>query len=73
VGAIIALLSTMLTELWLTPAKQHKLHQQELMENRLSRLYSPLILATGKGQFSMTGDLIFYNKKIWGQVLDIDL
>jgi hypothetical protein len=59
-GAIIALLSTVLTELWLIPAKQEKLHHQELLENRLSRLYTPLILATGKGEFSMTGDIIFY-------------
>ncbi len=59
-GAIIALLSTVLTELWLIPTKQQKLHHQELLENRLSRLYTPLILATGKGQFSMTGDIVFY-------------
>jgi hypothetical protein len=60
VGAIIALFGTVLTELWLIPVRQQKLHHQELLENRLSRLYTPLFLATGKGEFSMTGDIIFY-------------
>ena len=60
VGAAIALSSNVLNELWLIPRKQQKLHHQELLENRLSRLYTPLILATDKGQFSMTRDITFY-------------
>lgn len=60
VGAFTALFGTILTELWLIPAKQNKLHQNELIENRLSKLYAPLIIATANGQFSMTGDLVFY-------------
>lgn len=60
VGSIITLFGTVISELWLIPAKQHKLHQTELIENRLSKLYTPLIIATGKGQFSMTSDIVFY-------------
>ena len=60
VGAITALFGTLLPELWFIPAKQHKLHQKQLMENRLSRLYTLLVLATGRGQFSMTGDIVFF-------------
>jgi len=60
VGALTALVGTILTELWLIPAKQHRLHQAQLMEDRLSKLYTPLVLATGMGQFSITGDIVFF-------------
>ena len=60
IGAGIALVGTILSELWLIPAKQNKIHAQQLIEYKLSKLYTPLIIATGKGQFSMTGDIIFY-------------
>ena len=59
-GAFIAFIGTVFTELWLGPAKQAKIHQHEIIEHRLSKLYAPLVLATGKGAFSMTSDLVFY-------------
>ena len=60
VGAFTALFGTILTELWLIPVKQSKLHQYELIEKRMSMLYTPLIIATASGQLSMIGDLVFH-------------
>ena len=59
-GALIAYLGTITSELWLIPAKQEKIHRNEIAELKFSKLYAPLVLATGKGQFSMTGDMVFY-------------
>ena len=59
-GSVLTIAGSVVSELWLIPAKQEKLRRQEIAEMKFSRLYAPLILATGKGELSMASDLVFY-------------
>jgi hypothetical protein len=41
-------------------SQQEKTHLRELLEDRLSKLYQPLMLATCNGKCSLVGDITFY-------------
>ena len=65
VGGCLPLVTLIIDRFWLTPKTVSIMHQRELLEYRVSRLYAPLVVVTAGGQFSMTSDLVFY------KVLDI--
>jgi hypothetical protein len=59
-GGILTLSSTVITYLWLIPSQEKKIHQYELAEHKVSRLYQPILIATGYGNFSLTSDVTFH-------------
>ena len=62
-GAIISLFGSMATQYWFIPMRMQKIHQQQLVEDRFSKLYAPFVLVTGKGNISLTSDIPFYKVK----------
>lgn len=59
-GSIMTLILTIATHLWLIPYQEKRLHQYELIEQKVSKLYQPLMLATGYGNLSLASDIPFY-------------
>jgi hypothetical protein len=60
IGGVMTLIGSIVTQLYLVPMKEIKTHQYALVESKLSKLYQPLLLATGYGNFSITSDIPFW-------------
>ena len=59
-GSVLTLVGTVITHLWLIPAQEKSLHRYELLEQKVSKLYQPILLATGYGNLSLTSDITFH-------------
>jgi len=59
-GVIPAFILNITTYLWLIPSKEKSLHQYELIEQKVSKLYQPMMLATGYGNLSLASDIPFH-------------
>ncbi|MCF8146400.1 MAG: hypothetical protein K9N21_21035 [Deltaproteobacteria bacterium] len=62
-GGLVSIATTAILQLWLIPAKEWKGHIRELQEQRLSKLYQPLTIATLDGQATIVSDVTFY--RVW--------
>ncbi|HDH99019.1 MAG TPA: hypothetical protein ENF70_07820 [Deltaproteobacteria bacterium] len=60
IGAAVSLTVTVLTQLYLIPSREIKLHMYQQKEHRVTRLYQPLLVSTGYGNFSMTAPGVFF-------------
>jgi hypothetical protein len=60
VGGLVSIATTTILQLWVIPAKEWKGHLRDLQEQRLSKLYQPLIIATRDGEASIVSDVTFY-------------
>ena len=63
IGSVLTLTMTILTHLWLIPAQEKRLHGYELAEQKVSKLYQPILLATAHGNSSITSPATF--NKVW--------
>jgi hypothetical protein len=62
-GSVLALIGTIITNLWLIPAQEKRIHKYELAEQKVSKLYQPILFSTGYGNVTMTSDIPFYKVK----------
>lgn len=60
IGSVLTLILTIVTHVWLIPAQEKSLHKYELAEQKVSKLYQPILLATGYGNLSLTSDITFH-------------
>jgi len=60
VGSAMTLILTIATHLWLIPSQEKRLHRYEQIEQKVSKLYQPMMLATGYGNLSLASDIPFY-------------
>lgn len=58
-GTVIALVGTIIAHVWLIPAQEKKLHKYELAEQKVSKIYQPIMLSTGCGNLTLTSDITF--------------
>ncbi len=63
-GGLLPVVAAIATHLWLIPVQEKRLHKYEMAEQKVSKLYQPMLLATGYGSFSITSDIPFH--KVWG-------
>ena len=60
IGSALAIIPDTANHLWLVPYQEKRLHRYEQIEQKVSKLYQPMLLATGYGNLSLTGDIPFY-------------
>lgn len=60
VGAVVSMAVTFATNLWIMPLIGKQQRKFQIIEQRLSNLYQPIMIATANGNFSLTSDIPFY-------------
>jgi hypothetical protein len=60
VGGLLPVVAATATHLLLIPAQEKRIHEYEMAEQKVSKLYQPMLLATGYGRFSIASDIPFY-------------
>ena len=54
IGSVLTLILTVVTHLWLIPSQEKRMHRYELAEQKVSKLYQPILLSTGYGNLTLT-------------------
>jgi len=59
-GSILTLILTIITHLWLIPSQEKRMHRYEMAEQKVSKFYQPILIATANGNLTITSDVVFH-------------